>query len=989
MKPFIEYLKDHPWIPQVIQHTLSLHASVPIRILDKSLIFKNKLTYDELLMKRVIGIQPELSIIPKQVITYFSNRNNSAWFTRPSNMHPLIRELRRDKRWVAWEHYFIYDWLRNETSQNVAPVRYFAEGMKIVAGKILIEGVFDGYVIVGPVFSPPGDNSDETFAKLIVNQYLESVFNALPDITSKLGFDKNGLQQIGGTNGWMGESRLMHRVAYLQKVFTCLFSMQYNERYPLQLQRCTVNSIAQLAFLRSKNEMLESIDKMNKLTGGIPLCFELNQRPSPVSPMTEAENKKLVVRLNENKWELCYEKNLGGRKVWLTNLQDGTFLGNKRFQENLDCLSNMRREIELSYGNLHYGYANDSLTRFWTLLNKDFGLVPGVLKNGDDDNSDSVISDMYRRIARELTILFTADMCTIHVYDYKKKVLEPKIVYLQGKYEKHEYDRLNDLICTNIKKAAEDDILKNHSLVFRCFENKEPRFCRAWWPAQNLADPPEDPILNPSSEPGLFRSSFAVPLLVSGRIFGVLELAGKRVYQFRYANVSFAMNIAEALGNFLYHKEVLGGIARLAQNALDADMDDDKKYNQIPQEFTNLLLAEASALYVPGLTGRNEYVLKAWHNRKDLDDIKRDSPDKIPSLSHTIKDSPFFSSVNSDNVYVQFKISDLIKKYPKWVDSLPQRSFIVDQYAWMAVVPIKSPDQPDQILGGLVLYYENLSSEEALKPPLEKWKPTIEFMSHYVALLMASIKTRQAKEERTQNILRHEVKYVVNTLSKRAGAMIDDIPSLEIPANLGAKEITDYFNTVFRRKFGDIISYKNMLNEFGELLKKETLKDLMKSNLSPALYLIKRRNRSDFSIKSAQLSIRRILIDIFKPLEGEMEKKWINHRYKIPAHGPYVFLDKLRLHRIFENLYGNAIKYSLADTWIALNVVEHKRMVEVHLENIGEVLTDKNEENLIFEDNFRGSNSGLQDGEGLGLGIARIFAESLRGSISLKTKKNG
>eukprot|EP00831_Metopus_contortus_P029799 TRINITY_DN24493_c0_g1_i1.p3 TRINITY_DN24493_c0_g1~~TRINITY_DN24493_c0_g1_i1.p3 ORF type:complete len:165 (-),score=26.27 TRINITY_DN24493_c0_g1_i1:214-708(-) len=99
----------------------------------------------------------------------------------------------------------------------------------------------------------------------------------------------------------------------------------------------------------------------------------------------------------------------------------------------------------------------------------------------------------------------------------------------------------------------------------------------------------------------------------------------------------------------------------------------------------------------------------------------------------------------------------------------------------------------------------------------------------------------------------------------------------------------------------------------------------------------------------------------------------------------YMELDGKLISRALENLIINALKYSLNDTRIYMDVSIVEKYVKIAIKNIANYEMDFNE-NEIFERFARGdkSRNSNVEGSGLGLAITKSIVELHNGEIKIK-----
>jgi signal transduction histidine kinase len=96
----------------------------------------------------------------------------------------------------------------------------------------------------------------------------------------------------------------------------------------------------------------------------------------------------------------------------------------------------------------------------------------------------------------------------------------------------------------------------------------------------------------------------------------------------------------------------------------------------------------------------------------------------------------------------------------------------------------------------------------------------------------------------------------------------------------------------------------------------------------------------------------------------------------------YAYVDGQKLWRVFENLIGNILKYSLENTRAYINVKEEKGEVIITFKNISKYeLSDDIDE--LFERFKRGDTSRHTEGSGLGLAIAKSIIDLHEGALDI------
>ncbi len=106
---------------------------------------------------------------------------------------------------------------------------------------------------------------------------------------------------------------------------------------------------------------------------------------------------------------------------------------------------------------------------------------------------------------------------------------------------------------------------------------------------------------------------------------------------------------------------------------------------------------------------------------------------------------------------------------------------------------------------------------------------------------------------------------------------------------------------------------------------------------------------------------------------------------QIPHELPRVRGDQVRLRQLFDNLISNAVKYSDAGGEIGVHAWMDDGVVRVRVRDDGPGISPEHQE-VIFEKFGRAAGPDARPGTGLGLFIARSFAEAHGGSLEVESR---
>lgn len=182
---------------------------------------------------------------------------------------------------------------------------------------------------------------------------------------------------------------------------------------------------------------------------------------------------------------------------------------------------------------------------------------------------------------------------------------------------------------------------------------------------------------------------------------------------------------------------------------------------------------------------------------------------------------------------------------------------------------------------------------------------------------------------------------------------------------------------------------------YGELLKKERLseegtKQLTELNrkagymrdLVDSLFELTKVSSGVIECKKEQIDLIRLLEQTIGLFDDKLQERNLQIRRHYSVESLPVMTDGARMHQVFANLIGNAIKYTLENTRIHLEVKEKGDCCMVRLVNIASYEMDFQPEEII-QRFARGDKARSTRGSGLGLAIARTYTESVGGSFAV------
>ncbi len=187
-----------------------------------------------------------------------------------------------------------------------------------------------------------------------------------------------------------------------------------------------------------------------------------------------------------------------------------------------------------------------------------------------------------------------------------------------------------------------------------------------------------------------------------------------------------------------------------------------------------------------------------------------------------------------------------------------------------------------------------------------------------------------------------------------------------------------------------LISYVDLLKkETDEEKKKDYLDTVERSSLRlkhliEDLFEVSKANSGDIRLDIVDVDIVSLINQTLFELAPQIDKSGLTFKTDFENEKMILRLDAHKTYRIIENLFNNAIKYSVSGTRVYVKVTEDERGMEFSIRNVSseEITFDPND---LVERFVRGDKSRNSEGSGLGLAISKGFTEAQDGKLSIET----
>ncbi|HAB62353.1 MAG TPA: hypothetical protein DCE48_16955 [Lachnospiraceae bacterium] len=199
------------------------------------------------------------------------------------------------------------------------------------------------------------------------------------------------------------------------------------------------------------------------------------------------------------------------------------------------------------------------------------------------------------------------------------------------------------------------------------------------------------------------------------------------------------------------------------------------------------------------------------------------------------------------------------------------------------------------------------------------------------------------------------------------------------------------FSHELKTPLTSIVNYVDILKD--ESLDKSEIKDYVTilDNKSTKLKKLVEDLFEMSKMNSGQIILNKSDVDIVELIHqslGELSFLGENKSLTFKVIGNkdcHLHLDGARISRVMDNLICNAIKYSLENSRIYLEVIECEKECEIIVKNISKYDLDFNEDDILerFVRGDKSRNSTI-DGSGLGLAISKTIVELHKGTLKVK-----
>lgn len=180
--------------------------------------------------------------------------------------------------------------------------------------------------------------------------------------------------------------------------------------------------------------------------------------------------------------------------------------------------------------------------------------------------------------------------------------------------------------------------------------------------------------------------------------------------------------------------------------------------------------------------------------------------------------------------------------------------------------------------------------------------------------------------------------------------------------------------------YSELLDREDLSPEGREQLRRLHLKAGYMNDLVEALFELTKVSSGVVESKQESIDLIRLLEQTIGLFDDQLTAANLTVRRHYQAESVPVLTDGSRMHQVFANLLGNAIKYALPGTRIHLEVREEAVGFRVRITNIASYEMDFQPEEIL-QRFARGDKARSTKGSGLGLAIAQTYTESVGGQF--------
>lgn len=156
-------------------------------------------------------------------------------------------------------------------------------------------------------------------------------------------------------------------------------------------------------------------------------------------------------------------------------------------------------------------------------------------------------------------------------------------------------------------------------------------------------------------------------------------------------------------------------------------------------------------------------------------------------------------------------------------------------------------------------------------------------------------------------------------------------------------------------------------------------------NIVSDLFDLAKSTSGNLPLNLENLDLKKLIEQTLADMEDEVERSNMRIKANLTESPVYIYSDGKKLYRVFQNIIGNALKYSLQGTriFIDMEINNNINNVNVTVKNTASYDMDFTAEEILQRFS-RGDKARTTEGSGLGLSIAESFTRACGGSFKVE-----
>lgn len=182
--------------------------------------------------------------------------------------------------------------------------------------------------------------------------------------------------------------------------------------------------------------------------------------------------------------------------------------------------------------------------------------------------------------------------------------------------------------------------------------------------------------------------------------------------------------------------------------------------------------------------------------------------------------------------------------------------------------------------------------------------------------------------------------------------------------------------------YSDLLCEEELSPEAMEYAKALRSKAYRLKGMVQDVFELSKATSGNLPLEISRLDLTKLMQQTLADMDEQIQNSSLTFKSDITSHPLMIEADGEKLYRIFQNLIGNALQYSLENSRVYIEVRKHEAKACVWIKNISRQELDFDPEEIV-ERFVRADTSRTTEGSGLGLSIVQSFTEACGGTFTI------